>query len=300
VTTVNRVSEANDWKRTVARLTAAFGAPFSVTVLSGVSDRALRPVIQNLTINRHRVVIPIGEKENHPAVAVATLDGHPSELLERLLGIALRSVQENLELDQQRLELQACSRQISHDFEELNWLHRQLRVLGSCGATGSPTDFAEGLLISLCKIVDAEAAVLVGADRENTPAVEELPLVGRTVRRFGPRKDAVEDDSCRRLVDRLREIAGKKPLVLNDMKRRREFSMAPGIHSCILAPVIRASIFYGWVLALNHISAEQGSGAPVDGCEIPPPEDEFGTSEAQVAESAGVLLALHPRCEELF
>jgi hypothetical protein len=296
---VNRVFEENHWERTVARLTAAFGTQFSVTVLSGVSGRALRPVIQDLTINRHRVVIPIGEKANHPAVAVATLDGHVSELLERFLGIAVRYVHENLELGEQRLELEACSEQISHDFEELNWLHRQLRVLGNCGTTGSAMDFAEGVLVSLCSTAGAEAAVLVSAERKNTRAGQELPLVGNTVLRVGPGKHVVDDDGCRQLVDRLRVIADKKPLVLNDIKRRREFSMAPGVHSCIVAPVIRARIVHGWVLAVNHISAKAGSDSAADRAEIPVPEDEFGTSEAQLVESAGVLLGLHPHYEEI-
>lgn len=289
-----------DWQRTARRLSEAFGAQFSVTVLTDFSGRAAGPIIQDLTVSKRRLVIPIGENGGDSAVAIATLDGHPKEVLERFLEVAVRYVRRSLRLDDQRLDLDACTQQISRDFEELNWLHRQLQYLRDCDTSDTAAVFAEGVLASLCKALSAEATVLVAADGPSGAEGQQIPLAGKPVMKVGPGRDVVDDGNFRQLVDRLREVAGRKPLVQNDMRRKREFSMAPWVHSCILVPVTRRRVFLGWLLAVNGVPPTDESAATSDGVDASVQEDAFGTSEARLMESAAAILALHPQRDELF
>lgn len=297
---MNRSPEASDWQETAKCLAEAFGAPFNVTVIPDLTGRTLRPVIQHTTVAKHRLVIPIGRKGGDPAVAVGTLDAQPTEVAEKLLEVAVRYIQKTLEFDEQLLDLEACTRQISEDFDELNWLHGQLRRLRDWDVTTPVADFAEGLLVSVSRTVGAEAVMLVAAAKEETAGRRQLPTVGRRVVRIRGAKQVVNDEDCRQLVARLREVAGADPLVQNEMKRRREFSMAPGVHSCLLVPVRKREAFFGWILAVNRVSDRDRPESIAGGADDGITEDEFGTAEAQLAECAAVVLALHPHCEQLF
>ncbi len=290
----------SDWQGTAKRLTEAFGAPFNVTVIPDLPGRTLRPIIQPMTVAKHRLVIPLGEKAGSPAAAVGTLDAQPTEVAEKLLEVAVRYIRKTLESDEQLLDLEACTRQISQIFDERNWLQGLLRRLRDWDAAVPVSGFAEGVLESLGRTVRAEAVVLVAAEKEQTRDGQGTPLVGKTVVRTGTGSEALQDEECRQLVSRLREVAGTNPLVQNDVKRRREFSMASGVHSCVLVPVRKRETFFGWILAVNHISEKQVpelGRSIVDGAVT---EDEFGTAEAQLVECAAVVLALHPHCEQLF
>ena len=290
----------SDWNRAAERLSKAFGAAFNVTVIPDLSGRTLRPIIQHMSVAKHRLVIPIGEKAGSPAVAVGTLDAQPTEVAEKLLQVAVRLIQKTLESDEQVLDLKACARQITQDFDERNWLHAQLRCLRDWDTAVPVSDFAEGVLASLGRTIRAEAVILAAAEKEETLAGDGMPLVRKTVIRTVTRSEAVDDEACRQLVSRLREVAGTDPLVQNEMKRRREFSMAPGVHSCILVPVRKREAFFGWILAVNHISEKEDLESTTIADDGALTEDEFGTAEAQLAECAAVVLALHPACEQLF
>ena len=142
------LEEDNDWRMITSVLTDVLDAQFGVTVLPNRSAGQVRPVIENLSAEKYRLVIPIGEKAGKPMVAVGTLEAKPSEILEKLLGLAVRHVRQSRQLDEQRLDLDAYVHQISRDFEELSWLRgliqhlkqrdeaagrpRRDRVLGPC------------------------------------------------------------------------------------------------------------------------------------------------------------------------
>jgi hypothetical protein len=288
-----------DGQGTAQRLTEAFGTPFNVTTIPDLSGRTLRPIIQHLTVSKHRLVIPIGKRADSPAVAVGTLDAQPTEMAERLLEVAVRYIQKTLESDEQLLDLEACTRQISQDFDERNWLLGQLRRLREWDTRVPVSDFAEGVLQSLARTVRAEDVMLVAAEGEEAPSARELPPVGKTVIRSGTESGVINNEACVQLVGRLREVAEMDPLVQNEMKRRREFSMAPGVHSCILTPVKKRGAFFGWILAVNRIPEKNAAATAASSADDAVTGDEFGTAEAQLTECAAAILALHPHCEEL-
>lgn len=293
-------SSEHDWQRTISHLTDAFDAQFSVTVLSEASGCSLRPIIQNVGIGKYRLVVPVGEEGGRPAVAVGTLDAEPRSLLEKLLELSVRYIRESRHFEEQRLDLEAYAHQVHQDFEELHWLRSQLGHLKDCDADLSAEDLGKTILGSLCTIVGVEGMALVAADRRNASPGQKVPPAGKTVFRHGPGHDVVDDESCCQLVDRLREVAAAGPLVQNEMKRRREFSMVPEIHSCILVPVVRGETFLGWLLAFNRAPAAGESDTAADEALRHSSQHEFGTIEASLLESAAAILAIHPQSEKLF
>ena len=127
----------------------------------------------------------------------------------------------------------------------------------------------------LCGIVNAEGIILVSSDGEQACLGQEPPAAGRAVVRVGPGEIPLDAAGARQLVDRLREVAGLHPLVQNDMKRRREFAMAPQVHSCILVPVIMRSTFLGWLLAINHVSKPCDPSAVNEGSPLEEGDGEY-------------------------
>jgi hypothetical protein len=294
------LKDNNDWRIVTSVLTDVLDAQFGVTVLPSFSAGQVRPVIENVSAEQYRLVIPIGEEAGKPVVAVGTLSAKPGEILEKLLGVAVQYVRQGRRLAEQRLDLDAYAGQISRDFEELTWLRGLLQHLKDNDAAGSAEKLAEAILLPLCPLIGVEQIVLISADPQGTSPGQEVPPVGEAVVRVGPAAQIVNDRSCCKLVDRLREVAGAQSLVQTGMKRRREFSLLPDVDCCILVPVIRQESLLGWLLAVNRTPRAADANTTTGGTGANPPEDEFGTLEANLLDFAAVILAAHPRCAELF
>ncbi len=299
------LEENNDWRMITSVLTDVLDAQFGVTVLPNHSASQVRPVIENLSAEKYRLVIPIGEEAGKPMVAVGTLEAKPCEILEKLLGLAVRHVRQSRQLDQQRLDLDAYVRQITRDFEEMSWLRGLIQHLKQRDEADSAENLVHTILLPLSKLVGMQEIVLVSADPQGASPGQDVPPVGKAVARVGSGEQVVDDQSCCKLVDRLRDVAGMRPLVQTGMKRRREFSMVPGVDCCILVPAIRQESLLGWLLAVNRLPApvcrgHTGQPDPASGNVLPNlPEDEFGSFETNLLDFAAVVLAAHPRCAEL-
>ena len=295
-----------EWQSITSALTEAFDTRFGVMVLSNVSGNAFKPIIQAVSVGKHRLIVPVGVQGGSPVVAVGTFDANPKEVLDKLLALVVRSIHRGSRqadgqlFEEQRLDIEAYAWQTNRNFEEINWLCSQLESLTNCDASGSATDGAEAVLLPLCPLIEAEGILLVSADREQELPGEQTPPAGQVVARVAPEPLEVDDDGCCQLINQLREIAISKPLVQNGMHRRREFSMAPGVHSCILVPVNKQNRLLGWLLAVNHSQGTAVSEALAGEEFLASPDDGFGTSEANLAASAAAMLALDPSCPELF
>lgn len=306
------LEEDNDWRMIASVLTDVLDAQFGVTVLPSSSGGRLKAVIENLSAGQYRLVIPIGQQDGKPVVAVGTLQADPGEILEKLLGVAVRCIHQDRRLEEQRRDLDVYAEQISRDFEELNWLRGLLRHLkdrdgapsseggeSSAPPNGAAEDLVKAVLLPLCPLIGAEEILLLSADRESGSPGEDVPRVGNVVLRVGPGKRIADDQSCCKLADRLREIAGTQPLVQTGMKRRREFSMVPEVGSCILVPMARQGSILGWLLAVNQAARTGDSETATDTAATQPSELDFGTGEANLLDFAAVVLAAHDHCLEL-
>ncbi|GAG29637.1 unnamed protein product, partial [marine sediment metagenome] len=205
----------NDWQLITSFLTGVLGAQFGVTVLSNLPGTRVNPVVENVSADRYRLVIPIGHEADKLVVAVGTLDAKPPEILEKLLGLAVRYIREGRRFQEQRLDLDAYAQQVNQDFEELNWLRSLLQHLREHDQTSSAEDVAGKILLPLCTIIQAEEIILVLADQENTSPGQKVPSAGKVIVRVDPKEQIVDDQSCCQLVDRLREVAGVQSLVQN-------------------------------------------------------------------------------------
>lgn len=292
--------QQSKWQKAISALNEAFDAHFRVTVLSNVTESRLEAVVQPVSDGKNRLIIPIGEEEGQAVVAIGTLEATPRQIQAGLLKLAVRLVHEAYQCEEQRLDLTACTHQLGQDFEELNWLRGQLLSFKDGLDTESVEEMARTLLRPMLTIIQAEGIVLVSADQANTPEGQEVPLVGREVLRVGSEKMAVKEESCRQLVIPLREVARARPLVQNDVNLRREFSTVTGIHSCILAPVTRRETFFGWMLAVNRVAGTAGADTTTKDAAWHVSEDEFGSVEAGLMESAAAILAIHHRGPELW
>lgn len=289
----------NDCRLITSVLTDVLDAQFGVTVLPNFPAGRVRPVIESVSPERFRLVIPVGQEEGKPVVAVGTLDAKPGEILEKLLGLAVRYILQGRRLDEQHLDLDAYARQISRDFEELTWLRSLPNYLKDRDQEGSTENLLEAILLPLCSLIGAEQIILLAAEPQATEPGQEVPKVGQVVVRVGPGKQVVDDPSCCKLVDRLREVAGTQSLVQTGMKRRREFSVVPQIDSCILVPVVRRQSLLGWLLAVNRVSGSVDSDPTASNDASQLAEEDYGTFEANLLDFAAVILAAHARCTEL-
>ncbi|MHC4178041.1 MAG: hypothetical protein ACYSWU_11080 [Planctomycetota bacterium] len=306
------LEEHNDWRMITSVLTDVLDAQFGVTVLPSFSASQVRPVIENVSAEQYRLVIPIGDEAGKPVVAVGTLTATPGEILEKLLGLAVRHVRQGRKLEEQRLDLDAYAQQVSRDFEELTWLRGLLQRLKHCDETAAAEDLARTVLLPLCSLTGAEQIILVSASRRgNNPngpperqqsgsSDEDVPPVGKVVVRVGPEEQVVDDRNCCKLVDRLREVVSGQSLIQTGMKKRREFSMVPDVDSCIIVPVTRQESLLGWILAVNRSPTTIQRHAPADQAVSSLAENEFGSFEANLLDFAAVVLAAHPCCAELF
>jgi len=295
-----------EWQSITSALTETFETRFSTMVLSNVSANAFKPVIQTVSVGKHRLIVPVGVQAGSPVVAVGTFDAKPKEVLDRLLALVVQGIQNGSRhedqrfIEEQRLDVEAYAQQTTRNFEELNWLCSQLEFLTNCDASHPAKDGAEAILLPLCSLIQAGGILLVSADRTHELPGQQTPPAGRVVARIAPEPLGVDDDGCRGLINQLREIAISTPLVQNGMHRRREFSMAPEVHSCILVPVNKQRRLLGWLLAVNHSRKSPTPEDSAAGASYLSPDGGFGTSEANLAVSAAAMLVLHAACLELF
>lgn len=208
------------------------------------------------------------------------------------------------ELADLRLGTEAYAEQVSRDFEELTWLRCLSEQLEACDAASPLGQVADRILSELRAMIGAETVLLIGSD-PGTTAVELDPLGGSRIV-YAAGRTLVDDGAVRHLIETLTAEIGDYPLIRNWIPPGRLPTDCAGIHSCILVPVTRQEVQYGWLLAINRSRLAAGpclgeagsfSGdvrrAPLQG------EDEFGTEEAGLLQAASRALASHARNGQL-
>ena len=244
------------------------------------------------------VVIPIPHTGEHPLVAVGRVSMSQQELLHRLGALAVRELHRRWEVTESRQEVDACAKQITRDFEELNYLTELAKHLELCEISRSMIDVAGTVLPELRKIIRAEAVILFSLpDCSGEPPSPEAPI-GPAVAWAGLR--AVSEATCRTLIGRYRQFAVEQAVSVNRLDQRPESADFPGIESFLLSPVVKDDVYLGWLMALNRIDPE---------CIGPSQEDypswglsdyEFGSGQAQLVRVTAGVLATHERNVQLF
>lgn len=194
-------------------------------------------------------------------------------------------------------DVQPFIERLTDHMEELTWLRALVDNLEFCTATNGLKDVAERTFPALRDILRAEAIALVQptgwADATRTrPTDLEFPLwCGRRV---------VDRAECAEFLATVAETTIECPFVWNRESAwptRVPADPPKPIESCVLVAVQSKMHQYGWLLALNRMPRPTGDGAFAISRLG---DDEFGTVEASLLESAAKMLATHAANVRLF
>lgn len=233
------------------------------------------------------------------AVICATVKASPEALMASLIRVANQKILLERETAEYRLGLYPHLEQISYNFEELSYLRRLGEQIDLRDVTDPLTDLAERILGELCSLIKAEGLGFVASIAAD-PKVNSKKLgVGSPIAWTGNK--LIDDQRCAQLIQILRRTTHHdQPAIQNHMRSCEMFIDFPELHTVIQVPVIHRGTCFGWLIGLNRIPWSVR-------CTYPSPEapagfcdDEFGTGEASLMNSAASTLAAHYRNSELF
>jgi putative nucleotidyltransferase with HDIG domain len=276
----------------------AGNAAQAIDVLEAALEEADHASAESPFEGPHSLAIPIRRVGQPPVVAVASLSITPDELLEKLgeCFVSEFSLRQRLEAD--REELDSYAEQISRDFEEVAYLQGMAQYLGLCDISRSLDDVARTVLPPLRELLLAESLVFISAVHDPRHPTSGAAQLGQVLVSVGPR--SLDDDACRRLVDRFRGAAGEQPVVMNRRAVETDLSGFPGLECFLLTPAAKDDWCAGWLLALNRAqkpaTTDSPQGYPSWGLSF----REYGTVEAGLMGVAAVILATHGRNVEVF
>jgi len=251
------------------------------------------PVLVEHAGGRIVLGVPLAESGGYRLAATTVLSDSAGELALRLARLFVADFGLKRQLDRSREELDLCAAQIGSDFEELAFLRRLADHLDMSDVSHGTWHVAQMVLPLLAAVVQAESLVLVTAKAESEAG---LPgEVDRAVVWFGPRP--LDDEACRRLVEKYRAAAMDQPLVKNHLHAAPEGTEFPGVRKFVMVSMVKGRRVLGWLVAINHarqhdVGAERSLWALS--------QFEFGTVEAGLLSSVASMLATHAHNVELF
>ncbi len=256
------------------------------------------PLIREQPDGRHLVAVCCRDASGDGVVGVGTVSAQSPQWLDRLARCAGRQMQLEQTLDLREGDLESCAKQISSDFEALTYLQGLAEHIEVCDISRSAADVAGSVIPLLRDLLNAEALVFVepeersGGPRRGTLQVGSVAIwAGRRV---------IDESTCLELIDRLKEAAASQPVVENHLSRNSQGSYPEGIESFLLTSASTSDACVGWLLALNCQRAMHNEAVPASDGRWDSSDYEFGTVEAGLASSAGIMLATHQRNVELF
>lgn len=218
------------------------------------SDR--QPIVEPLVDGRTLLVIPVVDDQGEDALACGVTD-ESGPLLLRLARTAMRSIRQQVHIDQYEEQLDDYACQVSRDFEELVWLRTFAEQIGGSRETQDTECIAAARFPDLRSMVQAEAIILVTYRYETSRAC--VPSVETKCRITRVGETAVSDHTVMQLIGDLGARALSAPVILNDFLARETLQQYPDLKSCVLVPIANQRYLYGWLLAVNRtIAAAEG------------------------------------------
>jgi HD-GYP domain-containing protein (c-di-GMP phosphodiesterase class II) len=200
------------------------------------------------------------------------------------------------ELADLALGTEAYAEQVSRDFEELTWLRCLSEQLESCDATSPLDHVAQRVLPELRTTIRAEAIVLLGSRPGEAPA-DRKPQFDFPI--FTAGTLLIREQTWPALIETLTTNARRYPLIRNRISAGGLPAGCMAIHSCIVVPVARQDVQYGWLIALNRVRRDANPFLLDLRPGALPGDDEFGTEEAGLLHAAARALAGHARNAQL-
>lgn len=206
------------------------------------------PVLVEQAGGRMVLGVPLAESGGYRLAATTVLSDSPGDLALRLARLFVADFALKRQLDRSREELDLCAAQIGSDFEELTFLRRLADHLDMSDVSNGTWDVAQMVLPLLAAAIQAESLVLVTAKADSAAGLPDA--VDRPLAWFGPRP--LDDEACRRLVEKYRAEAVDQPLVKNHLHAAPEAAEFPGVRKFVMVSMVKGGRVLGWLVAINH------------------------------------------------
>lgn len=259
--------------------------------LAALLRQAEEPLVRQIAADRVWVALPLGEVAGRPILATTFFEGLPADAVRLLAQVVLDDLRLRRQLQRYREDLDVCAAQIGNDFEELTFLRTLADHLDVSDPSHGTWHVAQMVLPLLASVIRAESLVLVSAQRDE--ATGEV-CAGEPVMWVGPRR--LDDQACRRFIERFRQAALDQPVVRNRFDEAPEGREFPGVRKFVLTSLAKGDCVRGWLAAINHVRRPAGTQEPL----LALSQYEFGTVEASLLSSVASMLATHVRNVELF
>jgi len=249
-----------------------------------------------MTSDRHTLlVIPLESPCRTALAAAGSFRDVPASFLVRFAQTFRRGLSDQQLIKMLLHENDSFLRQVTNDFEEMTFLRSMAELLEVSDLTFDFTAMAEQVLPTLLPVLEADALILVAAERPTDPHKPGPSKVA------GPRlweglRNA-DEDTCISLVQQFKEASATQPVVKNRFQMTPDGIQYSGIDSFILVPIVNKSVTIGWLLAINRNNERHLYSGEISweaSCL------EFGTHEATLMSSSAAILATHSRNVELF
>jgi putative nucleotidyltransferase with HDIG domain len=201
------------------------------------------------------------------------------ESLERVSRLVIEQAAATARIRDLEAETEKLSVNLVATYEEISLLYR---ITQNLRISESDADLGRGALQWMQDVIPAEGLalqLLPVAKKE-----ESLTRYGRTdsvLLSFG--QCPVEDDQFSRLIGHLGLRAGSQPTVVNPPATEDPAWPFPQVRQMVVVPLAEGDNLFGWLAAFNHVSGE-----------------EFGTVQASLLSSIGVILGTHSGNTELY
>lgn len=218
------------------------------------------------------------------AIAVANLEARSATYAARLADSVLKDIHQRQEIEWLRDENFVFSHQVTDDFEELTFLRTMATRL-----------VVDDTTLDIGRIVDrtiGDLREMIGA--ETIYFVTSLPQGGIGIAQSCPAKPGeeapVEAETIIRLARVHRARAAQAPCIKNDLSACDPEACGAGVRQFLMSPISVGGRQFGWFVAINRTTiGRRWAPSPL----LQLGQDEFGTWEASLLNTAATLLASH-------
>lgn len=237
------------------------------------------------------LVVPAGESEGELTYVVGELPGADADLVSANIDYALRTAEQSIEAGNTEELVDSYAAQLSHAYEEINWLHGLSEQLEQFDVSRSLQEVADHTIAALQNLLHAEGAVLMGV-RE----VEGADFVDRLQLLYSSGEWPVSESRTRELIADITDNGRCETVVRNRLSASEVEDGRHSVNSILLVPVAKEQQVFAWLMLLNR----RGDASVLIANHELLGIDEFGTEEAAMAEAAASMLAAHARNLQLF
>jgi HD-GYP domain-containing protein (c-di-GMP phosphodiesterase class II) len=252
-----------------------------------------RPCAKDLDGTRNLLAVPLdGGSKKATNVAVTTVQSGNIQFLVGMAAISQRFYQQQGQLIRLREENDFFLKQISDDFEELTFLRAMAERLNLGDGTHDIGKLIRDSMNRLGDAVHAEALYFI----EESDNATHPTIVRWHARNADPPQ--LDDLMLMHLVEEFGGAACRQPVIKNQFHRSHDAAAFPGVRELMLVSVAASMGRIGWYVAINRYfgSAESYRDDP----QWRLSQNEFGTSEASLLNTASAMLASHANNLALF